>query len=72
MNEIRFWYSTTERTLHILHIKSQIKKKITSPKKIQKFLDVYGLSLQDCVGVFEAWDKLRLFSRHRFFGWRAM
>lgn len=62
---IKFWFDSSINKLIIIHIPSQERKEISDPKKINKFLDAYQFTLEDCKGVCEDEDRLGLFAKMR-------
>jgi hypothetical protein len=65
---ITFYYNDLEKKLIVIHNASQVTREITDKEKIQKFLNAYNLTLEDCQEVRQGEDKLGIFAKMRING----
>jgi hypothetical protein len=65
---ITFYYNDLEKKLIVIHNASQVTREITDKEKIQKFLNAYNLTLEDCQEVRQGEDKLGIFAKMQIYG----
>lgn len=63
--EVKYWFDQTEQVIVVIHCPSGERREIKKPKKIDKFLQVYGVRLEECKGVTEDLDRMHLFKMIR-------
>lgn len=63
--EVKFWFDQTEQAIVVIHCPSGERREIKKTKKIDKFLQVYGVGLEECKGVKEDLDRMHLFKMIR-------
>ncbi|KPC76877.1 hypothetical protein ADL26_04415 [Thermoactinomyces vulgaris] len=61
--EIRYWHDESKDQIHVIHIPSGKTKKIKCRKKVDRFLQVYQVTRDDCKRVRRGDDRLELFKR---------
>ncbi|AUS07432.1 hypothetical protein C1X05_00195 [Laceyella sacchari] len=66
MEEILFYFDQLERKLNVIHVSSGKRKVIERTKKIERFLEIQGVTLEECKKVRRGLDRMGLFKRRRF------
>ncbi|AUS07470.1 hypothetical protein C1X05_00410 [Laceyella sacchari] len=66
MEEIRFYFDDLEKKLNVVHVSTGKRKVIKSQKKIQRFLNTHGVTLEQCKKVRRDVDRMGLFKRKFF------
>ncbi|MFD1425147.1 hypothetical protein ACFQ4J_15620 [Laceyella tengchongensis] len=61
--ELRFWHDESKDQIHVIHIPSGKAKKLKGKKKVDRFLQAYQVSRDDCKRVRRGDDRLGLFKR---------
>lgn len=61
--EIKFWYSQAEHSLTVIHCPSGERRELKKTKKIEEFLRVYEIKLEDCKSLREDTDHVHLFKK---------
>ncbi|MRG27777.1 hypothetical protein [Laceyella tengchongensis] len=61
--KILYWWDESERGLIIVCPSRNKRKRIKNPKKIERFLQVYRVTLEECKGVRWDFDYLDLFGK---------
>jgi hypothetical protein len=60
--EIRYWHDESKDQIHVIHIPSGKAKKIKG-KNVDRFLQAYRVTRDDCKRVKRGDDRLGLFKR---------
>ncbi|SFI84510.1 hypothetical protein SAMN05421852_102206 [Thermoflavimicrobium dichotomicum] len=63
MGQIKFWIDEANKTLYILHLKTNHVRKVRSPREIKEFVSAYGLTVEDMRGVEYGEDILNYFDK---------
>ncbi|MBA4601045.1 hypothetical protein [Thermoactinomyces mirandus] len=64
--EIRYWHDESNDQIHVIHIPSGKARKLAGKKKVERFLQVYRVTRDDCKRVRRGEDRLGLFKKKWF------
>ncbi|HWO77745.1 MAG TPA: hypothetical protein VNM69_17905 [Bacillus sp. (in: firmicutes)] len=64
--EIRYWHDESKDQIYVIHIPSGKAKKIKGKKNVDRFLQAYQVTRDDCKRVKRGDDRLGLFKRKWF------
>ncbi|TCS93480.1 hypothetical protein [Hazenella coriacea] len=63
--EVKFWFDQEKQAMIVIHCLSGERREIREPKKIDQFLQEYGVTLKECKSVTEDTDRMHLFKMIR-------